>query len=99
MATRTVAVGPPVARRPPHRSQRAGLSHWAPASGRNAQAVFGIGVHDSQGGHPTARQSVIEPLPVAVTLVTATAQALPPIAAAAARVKRFIIGRFRGTAW
>ena len=76
----TVAVGPPVSRRPPHRSQRAGLSHWAPASGRNAQAVFWIGVHDAQGGHPTARQAVIEPFPVAVTLVTATAQALPPVA-------------------
>jgi len=34
--TKKVAVGPPVARRPPHRSQRAGLPHWAPASGRDA---------------------------------------------------------------
>ena len=37
-----VAVGTPVARRPPHRSQRAGLPHWAPASGRiDDQARFG----------------------------------------------------------
>ena len=37
-------------------------------------------MHDSQGGHPTARQSRVEPVPIVVTLVTATAQALPPIA-------------------
>jgi hypothetical protein len=33
-----VAVGTPVARRPPHRSQRALLTHWAPASGANVEA-------------------------------------------------------------
>jgi hypothetical protein len=32
-----VAVGPPVTRRPPHRSQQAELSHWAPASGNDVQ--------------------------------------------------------------
>ena len=35
-----VAVGPPVTRRPPHRSLRAELPHKAPASGRNAQTRF-----------------------------------------------------------
>ena len=34
-----VAVGTPVARRPPRRSQRAELPHWAPASGSDAQMV------------------------------------------------------------
>ena len=33
-----VAVGMPVTRHPPHRSQRALLTHWAPASGSDAQA-------------------------------------------------------------
>jgi hypothetical protein len=35
-----VAVGIPVARHPPHRSQRAAFPHWAPASGRNVQALL-----------------------------------------------------------
>jgi len=33
-----VAVGMPVTRHPPHRSQRALLTHWAPASGNDVQA-------------------------------------------------------------
>ena len=33
------AVGTPVTRRPPHRSQRAGLPHWAPTSGCDAQTL------------------------------------------------------------
>ncbi len=74
-----VAVEPPVTRRPPHRSLRAGLPHKAPASGRNVQTMFRIGVHDTQFRHPTAGDTVVEPLPIAVTFVTATLQALPPI--------------------
>ena len=34
-----IAVGTPVTRRPPHRSQRAELPHWAPALGKDAQAL------------------------------------------------------------
>jgi hypothetical protein len=37
--SRTIAVGMPVARHPPHRSQRAELPHWAPTSGNDAQAT------------------------------------------------------------
>jgi hypothetical protein len=33
------AVGTPVTRRPPHRSQRAELPHWAPTSGVDAQTL------------------------------------------------------------
>ena len=33
------AVGTPVTRRPPHRSQRAELPHWAPTSGNDAQTL------------------------------------------------------------
>ncbi len=47
-----VAVEPPVTRRPPHRSLRAGLPHKAPASGRNVQTIFRIGVYDTQFWHP-----------------------------------------------
>ncbi|MEM9282351.1 MAG: hypothetical protein AAGA96_11020, partial [Verrucomicrobiota bacterium] len=48
----TVAVEPSVTRRPPHRSQRAELPHWAPASGHDVQTVFRVGMHDSQWRHP-----------------------------------------------
>ena len=34
-----IALGMPVARHPPHRSQRAELPHWAPTSGIDAQAL------------------------------------------------------------
>ena len=37
-----IPVGTPVTRRPPDRSQRAGLPHWAPALGKDAQALFRI---------------------------------------------------------
>jgi hypothetical protein len=33
------AVGTPVTRRPPHRSQRAELPHWAPTSGNDARTL------------------------------------------------------------
>ena len=36
-----IPVGTPVTRRPPDRSQRAGLPHWAPALGKDAQAQCG----------------------------------------------------------
>ncbi len=38
----TVAVGTALSGSPPHRSQRAELPHWAPASGNDAQAAQGI---------------------------------------------------------
>jgi hypothetical protein len=41
------AVGTPVARGPPRRSQRAALPHWAPALGHDAQALIRVGVDDS----------------------------------------------------
>ena len=37
-----ITVGTPVTRRPPHRSQRSELPHWAPALGKDAQALFRI---------------------------------------------------------
>ncbi len=41
---RYVAVGTILSDRPPHRSQRAELPHWALTSGNNAQSLFGIRV-------------------------------------------------------
>ena len=56
--SQAVAVGTALSGRPPHRSQRAELPHWAPASGGDAQALFGIGMQDSQAGEPSRGQPV-----------------------------------------
>jgi hypothetical protein len=45
----SVAVGTPIAGRPPRRSQRAGLPHWAPALGSGVEPLFGPGVQDADG--------------------------------------------------
>ena len=50
-----VAVGPPVTRRPPHRSRRAELPHRAPASGSDAKAVFRRGMEDFRGAQERGR--------------------------------------------
>jgi hypothetical protein len=47
-ATR-IAVGTALADGPPHRSQRAGLPHWAPALGAGVEAHLRIGMHDADG--------------------------------------------------
>ena len=41
-----VAVGTAVADRPPRRSQRAGLPHWAPALGAGGESLLGPGMQD-----------------------------------------------------
>jgi hypothetical protein len=41
------AVGTPVTRRPPHRSQRAALPHWAPALGPHAKTLVRIRMTDA----------------------------------------------------
>ena len=43
----TVAVGTPVAKRPPRRSQRARLTHWAPALGGGGESLLGPGMQDA----------------------------------------------------
>jgi len=45
----TIAVGTPVARRPPHGSERAELAHSALALGVKAESHIGIGVRDAGG--------------------------------------------------
>ena len=44
---RAFAVGTALTGGPPHRSQRALLTHWAPTSGHDAQSLFGIRVQCS----------------------------------------------------
>ena len=44
-----IAVGTVLAGGPPHRSQRALLTHWAPALGTNAEARVGKGMHHAGG--------------------------------------------------
>ena len=41
-----IAVGTALAGGPPHRSQRAELTHWAPASGSGVEAHQRVGMHD-----------------------------------------------------
>ena len=48
-ATHPVAVGTALAGGPPHRSQRAGLPHWAPTSGAGVEAHAGPGMRDADG--------------------------------------------------
>ena len=66
---RTVAVGTALAGGPPHRSQRAELPHWAPASGPGSKAHFRVGMHYSDLRYPSSRVPVCplpgDPIPLA----------------------------------
>jgi hypothetical protein len=44
-----VAVGTAIARRPPHRSQRAALPHWAPTSGHDTKPHIGEWMSQARG--------------------------------------------------
>ena len=57
-----MAVGTALSGGPPHRSQRAELPHWAPASGTNVEAHLGIGVQDASRGKPSSGEA-LHPLP------------------------------------
>jgi len=53
-----VAVGMPVTRHPPHRSQQALLTHWAPASGNNVQTQVRIRMTNSWRRYPACCKAV-----------------------------------------
>ena len=53
-----VAVGTQVTLHPPHRSQRALLTHWAPTSGCDVQLQIGIRMHNSDFWQPSFDQAV-----------------------------------------
>ena len=64
------AVGTALAGGPPHRSQRAELPHWAPASGASVEAHGGVGVHDAGGREPSGGEAV-HPRPVQTAALAA----------------------------
>src|ERR687894_2571684 len=67
----------PVTRPPPHRSQRAALPHWAPASGHHAKTFLGIRVIDADGRYPLAHQA-LHTFPGDAAFLTATREASLP---------------------
>src|ERR1035437_3321124 len=72
-----VAVGTACAGGPPHRSQRAGLPHWAPASGASVEARFRVGVQDLGRWEPSSSEAV-HPLPVQAMTLAAAPERLEP---------------------
>src|SRR5215472_8644201 len=74
----SVAVGTALAGGPPHRSQRAALPHWAPASGGGVEARFGIGVQDAGGREPPLRKAV-HALPGQAVTLAASPERLAPV--------------------
>lgn len=65
------AVGMPVARHPPHRSQHAELPHWAPALGDDAQALLWIRMLDFGVWKPAFHEAT-HSLPVDSSSLTPT---------------------------
>ena len=53
-----IAVGTALTGGPPHRSQRAGLPHWAPALGTGVKPRIREGMHNAGGRQPPIRQAV-----------------------------------------
>src|SRR6266511_4669519 len=78
MATIVVAVGTALAGGPPHRSQRAGLPHWAPASGGGVKAHLGVGVQDAGRWEPSLSETV-GALPGPVVALAATPKRPAPV--------------------
>ena len=75
--TFSFAVGTAVARRPPHRSERAELPHSAPASGPKAQALLRVGMHDADRREPASGEPD-HALPGDVSLLAAPAEPVLP---------------------
>src|SRR6266536_976647 len=72
-----IAVGTALAGGPPHRSQRALLTHWAPALGTNAKTRVGKGMHHAGGRQPSNREAV-HALPADPRALAATLKRLMP---------------------
>src|SRR5206468_2983086 len=73
-----IAVGTALAGGPPRRSQRALLTHWAPASGTNAEAHVREGMHHASRRQPPGRQAV-HALPVQAGALAAAPQLRLPV--------------------
>src|SRR5664279_2275105 len=70
IGTRLIAVGTALSGGPPHRSQRALLTHWAPALGTNAESHVGKGMHDLGRRKPSCGKAV-HPFPADPGALTA----------------------------
>ncbi len=79
LLNRPVAVGTALAGGPPHRSQRAGLPHWAPASGASVEARFRVGVQDVCRWEPSPRE-VVHAFPVQAMSLAAAPERFEPVA-------------------
>ncbi len=73
-----IAVGTALAGGPPRRSQRALLTHWAPALGTNDEALVRVGVQDAGWREPPRRETV-HPVPVQVAELAAALQSRAPV--------------------
>src|SRR5216683_2133199 len=74
-----IAVGTALTGSPPHRSQRALLTHWAPALGTNAKTYVGKGMHHVGGWQPSSREAV-HPRPAdPCALATALKRLMPEL--------------------
>ncbi len=62
----------------PHRSQRAELPHWAPASGVGVKAHTGPGMRDAGGRQPSSGEAV-HPVPADPRALAAAPQRLEPV--------------------
>src|SRR5439155_5696680 len=78
IGARLIAVGTALAGGPPRRSQRALLTHWAPASGTNAEAHVREGMHHASRRQPPGRQAV-HALPVQAGALAAAPQLRLPV--------------------
>src|SRR6478752_3803054 len=70
VGARLIAVGAARAGGPPHRSQRALLTHWALALGPNAKTHIGKGMHHTGGRQPSSGKAV-HPVPADPRALTA----------------------------
>ena len=73
-----IAVGTALAGGPPHRSQRAELPHWAPASGPGGECGTRVGAHDA-GRRQPCRSDPVVPVPSHSVTLAATPKRLEPV--------------------
>src|ERR1019366_8922201 len=74
----SIAVGTALAGGHPRRSQRALLTHWAPALGLGVEPLAWGGMHHAGGSWPSGRQAV-HPRPVETRALAAAPERLVPV--------------------
>src|SRR6478752_5300106 len=77
-ASQVIAVGTALAGGPPHRSQRAELPHWAPASGSGGEGDARVGAHDA-GRRQPCRSDPVVPVPSHSVTLAAAPKRLEPV--------------------